>query len=232
MDAPAGIRAVQHAGSRPPQAIALAPAHYSERVNWLRSPMRTIVPIVVVDDRFVVMTFGHVLSCELYGRDSCHIANRLCAIQCGNPSPEIPDYVQAGRIHRIEQRRKPIAVTVDDGRIFSRMYCFPSLSPGNRTGYTHITDFAVDNSCPFGIGTVYVNMDVWYARKSGESRCRPLVLSVDIPGDKIRTLNRNVCGRSAIPHDPCHLSPHFDLGFTHRAHRLTWWSRDLMITAW
>jgi len=171
--------------------------------------MRTIMPIVIVDDRLVVMTSGHVLSCVLYRRDSGHIVNRLCAIQCGNPGPEIPNYVQTGRIHRIEQRRKPTAVTIDDGRIFPRMCRFPSLSPGNRTLHTHITEFAVDNSRPFGITTVYVNMDVWYARKSSESCCRPLVFSVDIPGDKICPVDRNVCGRSAIPHDPCHLSPHF-----------------------
>src|SRR5262249_17542034 len=86
------------------------------------------MPIVIVDDRLVVMTSGHVLSCVLYRRDSGHIVNRLCAIQCGNPGPEIPNYVQTGRIHRIEQRRKPTAVTIDDGRIFPGCAAFRALA--------------------------------------------------------------------------------------------------------
>jgi hypothetical protein len=169
--------------------------------------MRNAMPVVIVYDRFVEMTSGHALSCVLHGRDSGHIGNRLCAIQCRNPEPEIPCYMQARRIHRVEQRRKRATVTVDDGRISLRMCCFPSLSPGNRLMHVAITFFAVENPCSFRVSAVYVNMDVWYPTESGESFCRPLEISVAVAGGKLSTVDGNVCGRSAVPHDPSHLSP-------------------------
>jgi hypothetical protein len=35
------------------------------------------------------MTAGHVLPSELHGRDSGHIGYHLCAIQRGDPEPEV-----------------------------------------------------------------------------------------------------------------------------------------------
>src|SRR6516225_4094297 len=92
------------------------------------------MPVIVVDDRFVKMTPGHVLSRELHGRDPGHIGYRLCAIQCGNPEPEILHYLQAGRVHRVEQRRKVTTVTVDNSRIMAWKCRSPLLGPGD----THV----------------------------------------------------------------------------------------------
>jgi hypothetical protein len=163
------------------------------------------MPEVIVDGRFVVMTSGQVLSCVLHGCDSGHIVNRLRAVQRGDPGPEVSHYVQTGRIHRIEQRRKRSTVTVNDRRIAVRKCCLPFLSPDNRRGYVRATWFDVQNLCVFGVGPEDVNADVRYPGKSGVSCCRPFELSVDVPCDKIRTVDRNVGGCSAIPHDSWHL---------------------------
>ena len=86
------------------------------------------------------------------------------------------------------------------------MYCFPFLSPGNSSVHVHITLFAVNNSRVW-VGAQHVNMDVRYPQKSGEVRFRGSKAPIDIPGDKIRSVDGNVFEVSAVPHDPSHFIP-------------------------
>src|SRR5262249_11751626 len=127
------------------------------------------MPVIIVDDRFVIMTPGPVLSCELHGRDSGHIVYCLCAIQCGNPEPEIFHYLQAGRVHRVEQRRKVITVTVDNSRVVARKCRSPLLSPdGTLARCARVTFPEGEPPGLSGGGRWDVDRAGGYPKKSGE----------------------------------------------------------------
>src|SRR5262249_36211234 len=97
------------------------------------------------------MTAGYVFASVLYGCDSPHRADLLCAIQCGNPEPEILLHMESGRTHCLEQWRKRTTVTVDDGRICTRERCFPFLNPGNRLVHIRAAFFDVEDLCLSGL---------------------------------------------------------------------------------
>src|SRR5689334_24649894 len=70
----------------------------------------------------------------LYGGNPGHIMNPLCAVQGRNPDSEIPHYLEACRVHRVEQRRERAAVTIDDGWISVREQRLPLLDPWHDRG--------------------------------------------------------------------------------------------------
>src|SRR5260370_35359958 len=168
------------------------------------------MPFRSVNDRFVKMPSGHLLSCELHGRNSGHIVYCLGAIQCGNPEPEVSHYLQTGRIHRVEQRRKVTTVTVDNSRIMVRKCRSPPLSPdGTRVRSRRVTLLEVENPGIFRVSPHDVDMDVWYPRKSGEVFFRAYEVSVDIPGDKLRSVDRNALAIRPIQPKRGHFTPPF-----------------------
>src|SRR5260370_33687768 len=129
-------------------------------------------------------------------------------MQCGNQGAEVSHYLQTGRIHRVEQRRKVTTVTVDNSRIMVRKCRDQPLSPdGTRVRSRRVTLLEVENPCIFRVSPHDVDMDVWYPRKSGEVFFRGYEVSVDIPGDKLRSVDRNVLEISAVAHKPSHFTP-------------------------
>jgi len=143
----------------------------------------------------------------LYGGNPGHIMNPLCAVQGRNPDSEIQHYLEACRVHRVEQRRERAAVTIDDWWISAREQCLPSLGPWRGRVDGRALWFDVEYTRLFRIPAEDIYVDVRYPVESGELVRVPFERPVDVSSDEFRTVDGNGRGPVAIPHDPCHYYP-------------------------